>query len=60
MKQSALDRRVAQATGESVRLIRQRGFSLLLRPSIELSDKPSNLQNKASLPARKHVALATA
>ena len=60
MKQSVLDRRVAQATGESVRLIRQRGFSLLARPSIEPSDKPSNLQIKASLPSRRHSALASA
>ena len=60
MKQSVLDRRVAQATGESVRLIRQRGFSLLVSPPIELSDKPSNLPNQVSSPARRHTILASA
>jgi hypothetical protein len=57
MKQSALDRRVALATGESVRLIRQRGFSLLLTPSIELGEKPSHPQNRVSMPSREQASL---
>jgi hypothetical protein len=58
MKQSTLDRRVAQATGESVRLIRQRGFSLLVRPSSD-GEKSLNLENKASLRSQRPAVLAS-
>jgi hypothetical protein len=57
MKQSVLDRRVAQVTGESIGLIRQRGFSLLLTPSNELSEKPSDPQNRVSIPSREQTSL---
>ncbi len=36
MKQSVLDRSVARATGESVRRIRQIGFSLLIVPPVDV------------------------
>jgi hypothetical protein len=54
MKQSTLDRRVAQATGESVQFIRQRGFSLLVTPIIVHIQKPANLANTPAIPSRRH------
>lgn len=41
MTQSALDRAVANATGESVRTVRQRGFSLLLIPTVPRLETPA-------------------
>jgi hypothetical protein len=40
MKQAVLDRSVARATGESVRRIRQIGFSLLIVPPVDLPQLP--------------------
>jgi hypothetical protein len=40
MKQSVLDRSIARATGESVRRIRQMGFSLLIVPPVDLPQQP--------------------
>ncbi len=40
MKQCVLDRSVARATGESVRRIRQIGFSLLVVPPPDLPPVP--------------------
>jgi hypothetical protein len=48
MHQSALDHAVARATGESIRLIKQRGFSLLVLPFSTLPQEEPAHTNPSS------------
>jgi hypothetical protein len=53
MKQSDLNRAVAQATGESVRLIEQLGFGLVVVPSAHHPGKPAGRSAKPRCRARQ-------